>query len=254
MNGQEYWDGCGSAVPAHPDLHGVHLFDSPLSEMNEMDLGDDILVTNDFFEGDTGSMHFDLDFGGFPAASESAGSLDMNAQLAACFDFNDPLLYPDTDMAFPLDSMMDFSSFDASPFSRTSDTSALTAATSPGSAAEAGTANAHPHHCTTDGCTKTFRKESQLKQHQRVHKKSLVCPICRAERQTEHKFAQVRDLERHLQARHRDVAERANVRSETRACPFAGCDHRGRRDNVSRHYESKHGGKLKWRKGVPSVV
>ncbi|KAF9870176.1 hypothetical protein CkaCkLH20_12262 [Colletotrichum karsti] len=112
----------------------------------------------------------------------------------------------------------------------------------------------YPYRCTTDNCTKTFRKEAQLKQHQRVHRKSLVCTICRAEHRTEHKFAQVRDLERHLQARHPEVAQSANVRSEIRECPHPGCDHRGRRDNVSRHHESKHGKKLKWKRSVPHVV
>ncbi|KAL0935508.1 uncharacterized protein CTRU02_210099 [Colletotrichum truncatum] len=112
----------------------------------------------------------------------------------------------------------------------------------------------YPYRCTTDNCTKTFRKEAQLKQHQRVHRKALVCPICRAERHTEHKFAQVRDLERHLQARHPEVAQKANVRSEIRECPHPGCDYQSRRDNVSRHHESKHGKKLKWRKNVPHVV
>ncbi|TEA20684.1 hypothetical protein C8034_v008177 [Colletotrichum sidae] len=112
----------------------------------------------------------------------------------------------------------------------------------------------HPFRCTTDNCTKSFRKESQWKQHQRVHRKALVCKICRAENSTEHKFAQVRDLERHMQARHRDVAEKTNVRSEIRECPHSGCEHRGRRDNVSRHHEAKHGKKLKWKRGVPHVV
>ncbi|TDZ53648.1 hypothetical protein CTRI78_v006830 [Colletotrichum trifolii] len=112
----------------------------------------------------------------------------------------------------------------------------------------------HPFRCTTDNCTKSFRKESQWKQHQRVHRKALVCKICRAENSTEHKFAQVRDLERHMQARHRDVAEKTNVRSEIRECPHSGCEHRGRRDNVSRHHEAKHGKKLKWKRGIPHVV
>ncbi|KAH7368891.1 hypothetical protein B0T11DRAFT_327029 [Plectosphaerella cucumerina] len=274
MEGHGTWYGYGSAVPANPDLDGTSLFDSPLPELHEVSfdddlgLGDDFALCGDLFDGTLESIPFGYTQGSFPPPSSgpNVGAYDANAELAACFDFDDPLLFPDANMDLDLAlETMDFnffgpglssqpvSSVDTSPFSRLSDASAMTAATSPASPHEAGAA-AYPYRCTTDACTKTFRKESQLKQHQRVHKKSLVCPICRAERQTEHKFAQVRDLERHLQARHRDVAERANVRSETRECPHPGCEHRGRRDNVSRHYESKHGGKLKWRRGVPSVI
>ncbi|TDZ16266.1 hypothetical protein Cob_v010848 [Colletotrichum orbiculare MAFF 240422] len=84
----------------------------------------------------------------------------------------------------------------------------------------------HPFRCKTDNCAKSFRKESQWKQHQRVHRKALVCKICRAENSTEHKFAQVRDLERHMQARHRDVAEKTNVSDDHNVdlrviCPMA---------------------------------
>ncbi|KAF6832901.1 zinc finger protein 76 (expressed in testis) [Colletotrichum plurivorum] len=146
----------------------------------------------------------------------------------------------------PFEASMDYLPEVAAPTYSSADAS-------PSSSSPDGSAD-FPHRCTTDGCIKTFRKEAQLKQHQRVHRKALVCPICKAEHRTEHKFAQVRDLERHLQARHRDVAERANVRSEVRECPHPGCEHRGRRDNVSRHHESKHGKKLKWKRGVPHVV
>lgn len=274
MEGHDTWYGYGSAVPANLDLNGTSLFKSPLPELHEVsfddDLGlaDDLALCDDLFVGNFGSIPLDYSPGSFPPPSSdpNIGAYNSNAQLAACFDFDDPLLFPDSNMDLDLAALdtMDFnmfgpglssqpvSSVDTSPFSRLSDASALTAATSPASPHEAGAV--YPYRCTTDDCTKTFRKESQLKQHQRVHKKSLVCHICIAERQTEHKFAQVRDLERHLQARHRDVAERFNVRTETRECPHPGCEHRGRRDNVSRHYEAKHGGKLKWRRGVPSVV
>ncbi|KAK2773032.1 hypothetical protein CKAH01_13696 [Colletotrichum kahawae] len=149
-----------------------------------------------------------------------------------------------------MDFLQDPSSMPVWPLSSTTASPIPTSTTSPTSSDAAD----HPYRCTTDNCTKTFRKEAQLKQHQRVHRKSLVCSICRAERHTEHKFAQVRDLERHLQARHPEVAQTANVRSEIRECPHPGCDHRGRRDNVSRHHESKHGKKLKWKRGVPHVV
>ncbi|KAI8312407.1 hypothetical protein K4K61_010320 [Colletotrichum sp. SAR11_59] len=149
-----------------------------------------------------------------------------------------------------MDFLQDPSSMPVWPLSSTTASPLPTSTTSPTSPDAAD----HPYRCTTDSCTKTFRKEAQLKQHQRVHRKSLVCTICRAERHTEHKFAQVRDLERHLQARHPEVAQTANVRSEIRECPHPGCDHRGRRDNVSRHHESKHGKKLKWKRGVPYVV
>ncbi|EFQ25685.1 hypothetical protein CGRA01v4_02247 [Colletotrichum graminicola] len=134
-------------------------------------------------------------------------------------------------------------------------TSAATTASPDSDAGSTGaSAASHPFRCAADGCAKTFRKEAQLKQHQRVHRKALVCNICRAEGRPEHKFAQVRDLERHLQARHRDVAARANVRSEIRRCPHPGCEHEGRRDNVSRHHKSKHGKELKWKRGTPHVV
>ncbi|KAK2051777.1 hypothetical protein LY76DRAFT_673650 [Colletotrichum caudatum] len=160
-----------------------------------------------------------------------------------------PLLDPSASFVFP-------DSTDISPADTTTTPTTAAGTASPGSdAASTGTsAVAHPFRCATDGCAKSFRKEAQLKQHQRVHRKALVCDICRAEGRPEHKFAQVRDLERHLQARHRDVAERTNVRSEVRRCPHPGCEHEGRRDNVSRHHKSKHGKELKWKRSVPHVV
>lgn len=183
MEGYGTWYGHGSAVPTNPDLDGTtSLFDSPLPELHEVNFGDDLglALDDELFEGDLGSVPFDYSQESFPPASSGpdVGAFDVNAQLAACFDFDDPLLYPDTDMDLGLDlglDVMDFnffpsgltpgsqltSSVDTSPFSRLSDTSAFTAATSPASPHEAGAAL--PYRCTTDDCTKTFRKESQLK-------------------------------------------------------------------------------------------
>ncbi|KAK2024641.1 hypothetical protein LX32DRAFT_569500, partial [Colletotrichum zoysiae] len=162
-----------------------------------------------------------------------------------------PLLDPSASFVFP-------DSTGISPADTTTTPTTAAGTASPGSDAASTSTSAsaasHPFRCAADGCPKSFRKEAQLKQHQRVHRKVLVCDICRAEGRPEHKFAQVRDLERHLQARHRDVAERTNVRSEVRRCPHPGCEHEGRRDNVSRHHKSKHGKELKWKRGVPHVV
>ncbi|KAK2037321.1 hypothetical protein LZ31DRAFT_600589 [Colletotrichum somersetense] len=160
-----------------------------------------------------------------------------------------PLLDPSASFVFP-------DSTGISPADTTTTPTTAAGTASPGSdaASTSTSAASHPFRCAANGCPKSFRKEAQLKQHQRVHRKALVCDICRAEGRPEHKFAQVRDLERHLQARHRDVAERTNVRSEVRRCPHPGCEHEGRRDNVSRHHKSKHGKELKWKRGVPHVV
>ncbi|WQF87028.1 Putative Zinc finger C2H2-type [Colletotrichum destructivum] len=188
-----------------------------------------------------------FDFNGLLPDLSASGYLSGTDQVSSYFGSTNASPYePALDFfpeAAPSPSSIFPASADGSPLGTTT-------TTSPGSDSAA----AHPYRCTTDGCPKAFRKEAQLKQHQRVHRKALVCDICRAERRTEHKFAQVRDLERHLQARHRDVAERANVRSEVRQCPHPGCEHEGRRDNVSRHHRSKHGKELKWKRGVPHVV
>ncbi|KDN69820.1 hypothetical protein CSUB01_12249, partial [Colletotrichum sublineola] len=160
--------------------------------------------------------------------------------------------FPEVDPSFS--SFIFPVSADGSPTDTTPATTTTAGTASPGSDTASTGAASHPFRCAADGCAKSFRKEAQLKQHQRVHRKALVCDICRAEGRPEHKFAQVRDLERHLQARHRDVAQRTNVRSEVRRCPHPGCDHEGRRDNVSRHHKSKHGRELKWKRGVSHVV
>ncbi|KAK6215746.1 hypothetical protein QIS74_08765 [Colletotrichum tabaci] len=190
-----------------------------------------------------------FDFNGLLPDLSASGYLSGTDQVSSYFGSTNTSPYePALDFfpeAAPSPSSIFPASADGSPLGTTTTTT-----TSP----DSDSAAAHPYHCTTDGCPKTFRKEAQLKQHQRVHRKALVCDICRSERRTEHKFAQVRDLERHLQARHRDVAERANVRSEVRQCPHPGCEHEGRRDNVSRHHRSKHGKELKWKRGVPHVV
>ncbi|OLN81885.1 hypothetical protein CCHL11_07013 [Colletotrichum chlorophyti] len=264
-------------------VDNMFLQGSPLSELYEMpdEINDwailmqqDMLATGDF----------DMTGLDFPSTMETdyqaPGCLDVlndptvqydieQSLLPDMFDFNAPL--PDLSASGYLSSTDQVSSYlgsaNTSPYEPSLDffPDATTYSSFPASAegsplgtsspgSDAAPAAAHPWHCTTDGCTKTFRKEAQLKQHQRVHRKALVCTICRAEHRTEHKFAQVRDLERHLQARHKDVAERTNVRSEIRQCPHPGCEHEGRRDNVSRHHKSKHGKELKWKRGVPHVV
>ncbi|KAM0329240.1 hypothetical protein ACHAQA_004542 [Verticillium albo-atrum] len=266
MDGHGAWVVSGSGLPAHDFLHGMSTFESPMSEMLEGDFSDDVdfdafleeELARGFNQG-VAHTHTHTDM-------SNLGAFDFNTPVVPTPDFNDPLLfpivdenlglgYPPCDFDLPVAesffaplSIGDASSYTNSPFAHSSNSASPFTTTSPGSTNESDTSG-HAYHCTTDGCSKTFKKESQLKQHQRVHKKSLACPHCPAP-----KFAQVRDLERHLQVRHKDVAVRENVRSETRQCPFEGCAHRGRRDNVSRHYESKHGGKLQWRKGVPTVI
>ncbi|KAK1999895.1 hypothetical protein LX36DRAFT_709769 [Colletotrichum falcatum] len=206
-------------------------------------------------------LTFDFDFNS-PLPDLSASGYLSGADQLSCFGSTNTSPFEPALDFFP-DVGLSFSSFvfpgsaNGSPADTTATTTTTTTTAgtaSPGS--DVSSAASHPFRCAADGCAKSFRKEAQLKQHQRVHRKALVCDICRAadDGRPEHKFAQVRDLERHLQARHRDVAERANVRSEVRRCPHPGCEHEGRRDNVSRHHKSKHGRELKWKRGVPHVV
>ena len=65
-----------------------------------------------------------------------------------------------------------------------------------------------------------------------------TCPICFD------KKGAARDLRRHLWARHPDYATRYQVRSEKVSCPYPGCSHTGRKDNVNRHVRTKHGGSI----------
>ncbi|EEY21144.1 predicted protein [Verticillium alfalfae VaMs.102] len=264
MDGHGAWAASGAGLPVHDFLHGMSAFESPLSEILEGDFSDDIEF-DAFIEKEL-AKGYGLEV--FPSNGNTGDpcAFDFNTPVVPTPDFNDPLLFPIVDDSQALGySSFDFNlpaaeSFfaplsigDASPYTNSpfthSTNSASPFTTSPDSTTESDTSG-HAYACTADSCFKTFKKESQLKQHQRVHKKSLTCPHC----PSAPKFAQVRDLERHLQVRHKDVAARDNVRSETRQCPFEGCAHRGRRDNVSRHFESKHGGKLMWRKGVPTVL
>ncbi|KAK0737317.1 hypothetical protein B0T21DRAFT_162128 [Apiosordaria backusii] len=54
-------------------------------------------------------------------------------------------------------------------------------------------------------------------------------------------LGEARALNRHIWAAHREWAqENRVVRSEEMACPFPGCKHRGRKDNVLRHFKTKH--------------
>ncbi|KAI8214036.1 hypothetical protein K4K52_002758 [Colletotrichum sp. SAR 10_76] len=269
----------GCAAP-HDTMENMFTQGSPLSELYESPdemawatyINEEMLAPSDFtmsypYPTDTSSpediindptVQYDVEQSLFsfndslPDLSASSDYLSGDQLSASYFGsantspFEQSLDYIPDDMDF----LQDPSSMPVWPLSSATASPLPTSPTSPTSPDAAD----HPYRCTTDSCTKTFRKEAQLKQHQRVHRKSLVCTICRAERHTEHKFAQVRDLERHLQARHPEVAQTANVRSEIRECPHPGCDHRGRRDNVSRHHESKHGKKLKWKRGVPHVV
>ncbi|KAM0284290.1 hypothetical protein ACHAQH_002083 [Verticillium albo-atrum] len=264
MDGHGAWAASGSGLPAHDFLHGMSIFESPTSEMLEGDFSDDIDF-DAFFEVELARGCGQEVLPGSTDMND-LGAFDFNTPVVPTPDFNDPLLFPIVDDSLALGypsfdfdlpvaglffaplSIGDASPYTGSPFAHSSN-SASPFTTSPGSTNGSDTSG-HAYICTTDGCSKTFKKESQLKQHQRVHKKTLTCPHC----PSAPKFAQVRDLERHLQVRHKDVAARDNVRSETRQCPSEGCAHRGRRDNVSRHFESKHGGKLMWRKGVPTVI
>jgi hypothetical protein len=75
-----------------------------------------------------------------------------------------------------------------------------------------------------------------------------ICPLCPKT------SAEVRDFDRHLWAQHPEHAALWGVKSEKRTCPV--CGRRGRRDNVTRHFESKHKqlGRLVWRKGVARIL
>ncbi len=70
------------------------------------------------------------------------------------------------------------------------------------------------------------------------------CPLCPKT------ATAARTIERHLWTRHPQFALLSGVRSELRNCPFHGCRYRGRKDNTSRHYRVKHGGSIKWKKGM----
>ncbi|KAK0379651.1 hypothetical protein CLIM01_02978 [Colletotrichum limetticola] len=282
------WPYGAQPVRAAPDAMNDSMYqNSPFSELFELsDEGDDwamlmqqdMLATGDYdmttFDPSTMEPTYQTTHSPQEIFNDPAVQFDVAQSLGPnFFDFNSPLpdlstsgylsgdqvsSYLGSTNTSPFEPVLDFfpetDSF--SMFPASTDGSPLdTTFSSPGSdSANAPSSSSHPYSCTTDGCTKTFAKEAQLKQHQRVHRKALVCTICRAEHRHEHKFAQVRDLERHMQARHKDVAEKNNVRSEIRQCPHQGCEHQGRRDNVSRHHKSKHGKELKWKRGVPHVV
>ncbi|KAG7049136.1 hypothetical protein JMJ78_0013119 [Colletotrichum scovillei] len=282
------WPYGAQPVRAAPDAMNDSIYqNSPFSELFELsDEGDDwamlmqqdMLATGDYdmttFDPSTMETTYQTTQSPKEIFNDPAVQFDVAQSLGPnFFDFNSPLpdlstsgylssdqvsSYLGSTNTSPFEPVLDFfpetDSF--SMFPASNDGSPLdTTFSSPGSDnASAPSSSSHPYNCTTDGCTKTFAKEAQLKQHQRVHRKALVCTICRAEHRHEHKFAQVRDLERHMQARHKDVAEKNNVRSEIRQCPHQGCEHQGRRDNVSRHHKSKHGKELKWKRGIPHVV
>ncbi|KAJ0303870.1 hypothetical protein COL516b_006312 [Colletotrichum fioriniae] len=282
------WPYGAQPVRAAPDAMNDSMYqNSPFSELYETpDEGDDwaMLMQQDMLAtGDYDMTTFDLSAieptyqttdSPQDIFNDPAVQFDVAQSLGPdFFDFNGPLpdlstsgylsgdqvsSYMGSTNTSPFEPILDFfpDTDPCSMFPASTDGSPLdTTTSSPGSDnAGAPSSSSHPYSCTTDGCTKTFAKEAQLKQHQRVHRKALVCTICRAEHRHEHKFAQVRDLERHMQARHKDVAEKNNVRSEIRQCPHQGCEHQGRRDNVSRHHKSKHGKELKWKRGVPHVV
>ncbi|KAK1706626.1 uncharacterized protein BDZ83DRAFT_736043 [Colletotrichum acutatum] len=282
------WPYGAQPVCAAPDAMNDSMYqNSPFSELFELsDEGDDwamlmqqdMLATGDYdmttFDPSTMEPTYQNTHSPQEIFNDPAVQFDVAQSLGPnFFDFNSSLpdlstsgylsgdqvsSYLGSTNTSPFEPVLDFfpetDSF--SMFPASTDGSPLdTTTSSPGSDnASAPSSSSHPYSCTTDGCTKTFAKEAQLKQHQRVHRKALVCTICRAEHRHEHKFAQVRDLERHMQARHKDVAEKNNVRSEIRQCPHQGCEHQGRRDNVSRHHKSKHGKELKWKRGIPHVV
>ncbi|KAK1676285.1 hypothetical protein BDP55DRAFT_112449 [Colletotrichum godetiae] len=282
------WPYGAQPVRAAPDAMNDNTYqNSPFSELFEApDEGDDwaMLMQQDMLAtGDYNMTTFDLStmeatYQNTHSPQDIFNDLTVQYDVAQSlgpdfFNFNGPLpdlstsgylsadqisSYMGSTNTSPFEPVLDFfpETDPYSMFPASTDGSPLdTTISSPGSDnASAPSSFSHPFSCTIDGCTKTFAKEAQVKQHQRVHRKSLVCTICRAERRHEHKFAQVRDLERHMQARHKDVAEKNNVRSEIRQCPHQGCDHEGRRDNVSRHHKSKHGKELKWKRGVPHVV
>ena len=63
----------------------------------------------------------------------------------------------------------------------------------------------------------------------------FTCPVC-----FERKGA-ARDVRRHLWVRHPEYASQNQVRSEKVSCPYPGCRHTGRKDNVNRHMRTKHG-------------
>ncbi|KAJ3949643.1 uncharacterized protein N0V96_000767 [Colletotrichum fioriniae] len=255
------WPYGAQPVRAAPDAMNDSMYqNSPFSELYETpDEGDDwaMLMQQDMLAtGDYDMTTFDLSAieptyqttdSPQDIFNDPAVQFDVAQSLGPdFFDFNGPLpdlstsgylsgdqvsSYMGSTNTSPFEPILDFFP-DTDPYSMfpaSTDGSPLdTTTSSPGSDnASAPSSSSHPYSCTTDGCTKTFAKEAQLKQHQRVHRKALVCTICRAEHRHEHKFAQVRDLERHMQARHKDVAEKNNVRSEIRQCPHQGCEHQG---------------------------
>ena len=63
----------------------------------------------------------------------------------------------------------------------------------------------------------------------------FTCPVC-----FERKGA-ARDVRRHLWVRHPEYASQNQVRSEKVSCPYPGCRHTGRKDNVNRHMRTRHG-------------
>jgi hypothetical protein len=102
-----------------------------------------------------------------------------------------------------------------------------------------------PRQVDSPTCLLPAREESQSNANEKA--RLGKCPLCPKTTMA------VRDINRHMRAKHRDCADLFGAKSEHRACPKKGCGKTGRADNIKRHYKSKHGGEFKWRKGVAQI-
>ncbi|KAL2038851.1 hypothetical protein N7G274_008373 [Stereocaulon virgatum] len=91
-----------------------------------------------------------------------------------------------------------------------------------------------PYHCST--CSKTFSHRHKLHKHEKSHRRDFKCEISTC---TSGGFYCQKDLVRHLDSCHKDVAQ-----AERYCCPHMECEYaiKGfpRRDNCQRHIRTQH--------------
>ncbi|KAK4101253.1 hypothetical protein N658DRAFT_486283 [Parathielavia hyrcaniae] len=89
-----------------------------------------------------------------------------------------------------------------------------------------------PYKCTFTGCTHSERRQCDLTKHMKNHTKPNKCDICVAG------GAETKDLNRHMWTNHPAEAKRRGVPKDEVQCP--GCEYKGRKDNVKRHWDTIH--------------
>lgn len=86
-----------------------------------------------------------------------------------------------------------------------------------------------------DKCDEAFRRQGDLRKHQKNHTRRRCCPLCNQG------FAERKDLNRHLWVKHPKEAHQYGVPGSYRVpCPHVPCPYIDREDNVRRHIKLVH--------------